>query len=51
MRQPALGRLEWIQEAHKKTEDKGGKKATPAPKKAAAKPAPKPAAKEAPASG
>jgi DNA-directed RNA polymerase subunit E' len=51
MRQPALGRLEWIQEAHKKTEDMGVKKATPAPKKAAAKPAPKPAAKEAPASG
>jgi DNA-directed RNA polymerase subunit E' len=37
MRQPALGRLEWIQEAHKKADDKGGKKtAAPAAKKAAA---------------
>jgi DNA-directed RNA polymerase subunit E' len=26
MRQPGLGRLEWIQEAHKKAEVKGGKK-------------------------
>jgi DNA-directed RNA polymerase subunit E' len=26
MRQPGLGRLEWIVEAHKKAEDKGGKK-------------------------
>jgi DNA-directed RNA polymerase subunit E' len=48
MRQPALGRLEWIQEAHRKSEEKGGKKAAaPAPKKAAAKPA----GKEAPAAG
>ena len=27
MRQPALGRLEWIQEAHKRAEDKSGKRA------------------------
>ena len=27
MRQPALGRLEWIQELHKRSEEKGGKKA------------------------
>jgi DNA-directed RNA polymerase subunit E' len=26
MRQPGLGRLEWIQDAHKKTEEKSGKK-------------------------
>jgi DNA-directed RNA polymerase subunit E' len=47
MRQPALGRLEWIQEAHKKADDKTGKKA-PAPagkKTAAAKPAVKTEAK------
>ncbi len=56
MRQPALGRLEWIQEAHKKTDDRTGKKSGAAPAKkasasAAAKPAAKPAAKEpAPAS-
>jgi DNA-directed RNA polymerase subunit E' len=31
MRQPGLGRLEWIAEAHKKAEDKGGKKGTPRP--------------------
>jgi DNA-directed RNA polymerase subunit E' len=37
MRQPALGRLEWIQDAHRKTEEKAGKKAPAAPKKAAAK--------------
>jgi DNA-directed RNA polymerase subunit E' len=51
MRQPALGRLEWIQEAHKKADDKGGKKAAaPAAKKAAAPAkaaAPKPEAKPA----
>ena len=47
MRQPALGRLEWIQEAHKRAEDKGGKRGAPAPKKAAVKPA----SKEAPAAG
>jgi len=52
MRQPALGRLEWIQEAHKKTDDRGGKKAGAAPAKkggaaaAAPKAAAKPAAKE-----
>ncbi len=47
MRQPALGRLEWIQEAHKKSEEKGGRKAATPPKK----PAAKPAGKEAPAAG
>jgi DNA-directed RNA polymerase subunit E' len=37
MRQPALGRLEWIQEAHKKADEKSGKKApAPAGKKAVA---------------
>jgi DNA-directed RNA polymerase subunit E' len=36
MRQPALGRFEWIQESHKKTEDKGGKKGAPAAGKKAA---------------
>lgn len=47
MRQPGLGRLEWVQEAHKKAEEKSGKKpekgsakAGPAPKKEAPKPAP-----------
>jgi DNA-directed RNA polymerase subunit E' len=44
MRQPGLGRLEWIQEAHKKTEEKGGKKPT---RKEPAKPTTKPAAKPA----
>ena len=40
MRQPALGRLEWIQELHKKSEEKGGRKASaPAGKRVAAKPA------------
>jgi len=43
MRQPALGRLEWIQEVHTKAE--GGKKAGAGAKKgAAAKAAPKPPA-------
>ena len=38
MRQPALGRLEWIQEMHKRSEEKGGKKAgAPAGKRAAPK--------------
>jgi DNA-directed RNA polymerase subunit E' len=46
MRQPALGRLEWIQEAHKKADEKSGKKSAPAPKKAgAAKAAGKPEVK------
>lgn len=48
MRQPALGRLEWITEAHKKTDDRGGKKAGGAPAKKAGAPkaaALKPAAK------
>ncbi len=31
MRQPGLGRLEWIVEAHKKGEEKSGKKAAPKP--------------------
>jgi hypothetical protein len=31
MRQPGLGRLEWITEAHKKTEEKGGKKVSRPP--------------------
>jgi DNA-directed RNA polymerase subunit E' len=31
MRQPGLGRLEWIADAHKKTEEKGGKKSTRPP--------------------
>jgi DNA-directed RNA polymerase subunit E' len=49
MRQPALGRLEWIQEAHKKTEERGGKKAGAGPsKKAPAPSAPKAAPKAAP---
>ena len=52
MRQPALGRLEWIVEAHKKAEEKSGKRAPPAPKKPAAKAPPaKPAAKGTPAVG
>ncbi len=43
MRQPALGRLEWIQEAHKKADEKSGKRPAAAP--AAKKPVPaKPAA-------
>lgn len=44
MRQPGLGRFEWIQESHKKAEEKGPKKG--ARKEAAAKPAapPKPVA-------
>jgi DNA-directed RNA polymerase subunit E' len=51
MRQPALGRLEWIQEAHKKTDDRGGKKGAGAPAKKAVAPkaaAPKVATKPAP---
>jgi len=42
MRQPALGRFEWIVEVHRKAEERGGKKGpAPAPKKAAGKPAAK----------
>ena len=42
MRQPALGRLEWIQEAHKKAEGAAKKAGGAAPaKKTAAKSAPK----------
>ncbi len=43
MRQPALGRFEWIQEAHRKADERAGKKpAAAAPtKKAPAKPAAK----------
>jgi DNA-directed RNA polymerase subunit E' len=50
MRQPGLGRLEWIQEAHKKADEKGGakkgakKETGAAPKSPAAKPAPAKAA-------
>ncbi len=45
MRQPALGRLEWILDAHKKTEEKAGKRPPAGAKKAApAKSADKPAA-------
>jgi len=50
MRQPGLGRLEWIAEAHKKTEEKGAKRPRPSSGKhiqpvVAAKPAaPKPVA-------
>ncbi|MCI4346514.1 MAG: hypothetical protein L3K07_07170, partial [Thermoplasmata archaeon] len=52
MRQPGLGRLEWIVEAHKKAEEKSGKKPVgkkeaAAPAKAAPKPAVNPAAKPA----
>jgi DNA-directed RNA polymerase subunit E' len=49
MRQPALGRLEWIQDAHKKASgEKAGKKApAPAAKKVPAKPVAKEAAKPA----
>ena len=49
MRQPGLGRLEWIQDAHKKPAEKGGKKGAPkrdVPAKGAA-PAPAAAAKPA----
>ncbi len=45
MRQPGLGRLEWIVEAHKKTEERAGKKTSP---KREASAAPKAAAKAAP---
>ena len=48
MRQPALGRLEWIQEAHKRSEEKGGRKPAGAPAK---KPGARAAAKQAPAQG
>ncbi len=43
MRQPALGRFEWIQEAHRRSEERSGKKAPAAPsgKKASAKAASK----------
>lgn len=51
MRQPALGRLEWIVEVHKKSEERPGKKSgppagkrLPAKPAAAAKPEAKPAA-------
>lgn len=52
MRQTGLGRLEWIVEAHRKAEEKTGKKPAPAKKEAPAKPAAKAAAKApAPAAG
>jgi len=42
MRQPALGRFEWIVDAHRKADERGGKKGAAAPaKKAPGKPAPK----------
>ncbi len=44
MRQPALGRFEWIVDAHRKADERGGKKASAAPspgKKAPARPATK----------
>jgi len=44
MRQPALGRFEWITEAHRKADERGGKKASAPPKKGSAKPATKPPA-------
>jgi DNA-directed RNA polymerase subunit E' len=50
MRQPALGRFEWIQEAHRRSEEKSGKK--PAAGASGAKKAGgKAAGKEAPAAG
>lgn len=56
MRQPGLGRLEWIAEAHKKADEKSGKRPSKkeAAKPAAAKPAAaavKPAAPKAQAAG
>jgi DNA-directed RNA polymerase subunit E' len=43
MRQPALGRFEWVTEAHRKADERGGKKGAPAAttKKGPAKPATK----------
>jgi len=42
MRQPALGRFEWIADAHRKADERGGRKPAAAPaKKGAAKPAAK----------
>ncbi len=53
MRQPGLGRLEWIQEAHKKAAEKtGGGKKSEKPSAGAKKEAPaKPGAKATPAAG
>jgi len=47
MRQPALGRFEWIQDAHRKAEERTGKKAAPTAggKKGSAPSAPKAGAK------
>lgn len=42
MRQPGLGRLEWVVDAHKKADEKSGKR--PAPKREGGKALPKPAA-------
>ena len=50
MRQPALGRFEWITEAHRKADERGGKK-TPAAAAPAKKSTAKPAAKEAASAG
>ncbi len=49
MRQPALGRFEWVQEAHRRSEERSGKKA-PAPA-GGKKGGTKAAAKESPAAG
>lgn len=50
MRQPALGRFEWVTEAHRRADEKSGKKG-PAPAAGGKKAAGKAAAKEAPAAG
>ena len=50
MRQPALGRFEWIQEAHRRSEERSGKKA-PAAAATGKKAAGKAAGKEAPVAG
>jgi DNA-directed RNA polymerase subunit E' len=50
MRQPALGRLEWILDAHKKTDEKSPRK-TAAPAGGKRVPAPKAVPKDAPAAG
>ncbi len=48
MRQPALGRFEWIQEAHRKSEERSGKKPATGSGKKEKAPAEAPAAKTAP---
>lgn len=50
MRQPALGRFEWIVDAHRKADERSGKKPAAAPaKKGSAKPAAKETAAKGPA--